>query len=94
MNLLTEIDGKQIPLDQCTYVLWGPCGCVFGMTMAGVHAEDSIVTENDAWRVFYGSPSMIRRARAAGERMEFMTFARAQVEAQPKFGKCPHEDSP
>jgi hypothetical protein len=87
-----EIDGRHVPLDKCDWVLWGPCGCPFGVTV-GALRDSSIVnaTEESAWKSFYDRKRDIERAQKRGEHMELMTHERwcAEVAGRMKT-RCAH----
>ena len=92
MNLLAEIDGIAVPLAKCDWVLWGPCGCPFGVTV-GATPTGSIVQpqEEDAWKAFYDYKREIVRARRDGCRVELMTHERYCAEVLPGMRTgCPH----
>jgi hypothetical protein len=90
-GVYAEIDGKQIPLISCDWVLWGSCGCPFGVSMAatahGVRAAD----EDAAWKSFYGNKRAIAKAAGRGQRVELMSHDRycAEVADRMKAG-CTH----
>lgn len=89
MNLLVELDGATVPLNRCDYVLWQPCGCPRGVTLAGA---GDVVTEDDAWREFFPRKRDRERAQRSGLRMELMTHERWRNEVSDLMRKgCPHQ---
>ena len=88
MILHAEIDGQMVPLRQCDWVKWAPCGCPVGLAVAG---EGYAVTEQDAWKEFYDRKRDADRARRAGYRIELVTHTRWGAEIMPLMtAPCPH----
>ena len=91
MNLSVEIDGQHVPLDDCSWVLWGKCGCPYGVTLAGTRGGCSIITEDDAWKEFFGRKRDRDKAKREGDRMELMTTARCRAEVLDRMKvRCGH----
>lgn len=87
MRLLTEIDGQAVPLDECDWVLWMPCGCAGGVTVARLS-----LTEEDAWKEFFDRKRDRDRKRRQGYRMELVTQERWKSEISESMRKeCPHK---
>jgi hypothetical protein len=87
-RLFAEIDGTPVPLDSCDWVLWGPCGCPFGLTVGRLSA-----TEEDAWRSLYGRKREIEKAKRSGEHLELMTHERWSREVADRMKvRCPHAE--
>lgn len=81
-----EINGHQVSLAVCDWVLWAPCGCPIGVTVAR-----SARTEDAAWRAFYDYKREIAVARQLGARMELMTHERWSAEVMARMkARCPH----
>jgi len=95
-RIVAEIDGKHVPLEECSWVMWGPCGCPWGVTMAGERGSYQVITEEDAWKQFYDRKRERDLARKCGTRMELMTFARWKAEVSERMQTvCTHgEDLP
>jgi hypothetical protein len=86
VNLLAEIDGQHVPIAKCDWVLWGACGCPYGVTVASY-----AVTEEAAWRSFFDRKRDIERAQRRGDRMELMTHERWGREVMERMmARCPH----
>jgi hypothetical protein len=86
-GLFTDIDGQTVPLADCDWVLFAPCGCPDGcMCASGSVAEDRI------WAEFYPRKRDRAAARSDGYRMVLMTPARWAAEVMPAMrdGNCPH----
>lgn len=87
MKLLVEIDGKTVPLDACDWVLWMPCGCPGGVTVARLSP-----TEGDAWKEFFDRKRDRERKQRQGYRMELVTHDRWKLEISELMrAECPHE---
>jgi len=89
MRLMVELDGATVPLDDCEYVLWNPCGCPRGVTIC----RYGVVSEEDAWRSFFPTKRERDRERKRGLRMELMTHERWVAEVMPlmRLRECPHQ---
>src|SRR5687768_6889803 len=79
MRLTVEIDGEQVPLNDCDWVLRKPCGCV--SAIQGASSLGSVfATEDDAWHQFYlfwhpvkqHRERAIAKGKAAGHSVELM----------------------
>jgi hypothetical protein len=87
-GLAAQIDGVYVPLDKCDWVLWGPCGCPFGVTVASYAPA-----EDDAWNAFYDCKREIAKAQRRGNRLELMTHERYSREVCPRMTvRCPHAE--
>ena len=85
-RLLAEIDGAVIPLDKCDWVLWAPCGCPCGVTLASYAP-----TEDDAWKTLYDYKREITKAQKQGCHLELMTHERWGREVMPAMqARCTH----
>ena len=83
---VVELDGKTVPLADCDWVEWAPCGCPVG-TAAG----RNVATEGDAWKDFYPREADRERAQKQGYRWELMTHDRWSAEvADLMIAGCPH----
>jgi hypothetical protein len=90
-GLSFEIGGRHVPVDDCSWVMWGPCGCPWGAALAGLHGGSRILTEDDAWREFYSLKRERERAQRDGVRMELMTFERWKAEVCDRMkARCGH----
>lgn len=86
MELFIELDGKMVPLAGCDWVLYAPCGCPIGCTVAAVaHTEDL------AWKSHYPLKRERAAHQSAGYRMELMTHERWGAEVMPAMlARCQH----
>jgi hypothetical protein len=92
---MVQINGENVPLDECDWVLTEPCGCAESIVLAVMRAR-TLATEADAWEYFYRADyrlkaereKRIRQDQAAGWRLGAMRRKDA-VAAITKA--CPHE---
>jgi len=85
-DLLVQLDGATVPLSSCDYVMWGLCGCPTGVASAG----DDIVTEDDAWKLFFHLKRDREKAKRI-RRLELMTHSRYCADVMPlMLAPCPH----
>src|SRR5581483_4991938 len=87
-----ELGGRQVPLRDCDWVLWAPCGCPAGVTVASTPDEGLVQdTEMAAWMAFYDDADEIIRAQRRGEHLELMTHERWSAEVADRMtGRCGH----
>jgi len=78
--LYAEVAGKIEPLSACDWVLWGPCGCPWGVTVARLAP-----TEEAAWKRFYDYKREIVSAQKKGCTLELMTHARWSAEVMDRM---------
>lgn len=92
MALMVELEGRTVPLNGCQYVLWEACGCPRGVSLASEHRPDPVITEDDAWRMFFDRKRDRERAQRNGLRIELMTHDRYSREVYPLMLQrtCPH----
>lgn len=93
MGLMVQLEGRTVPLNGCQYVLWEACGCPRGVTVASEGRPEPIVTEDDAWRMFFDYKRDRERAQRNGLRIELMTKDRWSREVMPLMmqANCPHK---
>lgn len=85
-QLAVQIGGKYVPLAECDWVLWGSCGCPFGVTVGR-----SAPTPGDAWKALFGRKREIARAQRQGQHLELMTHRRWCDEVAGRMkDRCPH----
>lgn len=92
MKLMVELEGRTVPLNGCQYVLWEACGCPRGVTVASEGPPEPVITEDDAWRMFFDRKRDRDRAQRDGLRIELMTKDRWSREVYPLMRRwdCPH----
>ena len=84
--LYAEIDGKHVSMAECDWVLWGSCGCPYGVTVARLS-----LTEDEAWKSFFDYKRDIARAQRRGDRLELMTHERYSREVCDRMRqRCTH----
>ena len=87
-TLAAQIDGEYVPLDKCDWVLWGECGCPFGVTLASYAP-----TEDDAWKALFEYKREITKAKRRGDHLELMTHERYSREVCDRMRvRCPHAE--
>ena len=90
-TIYAELDGKPVPLTNCDWVLWGACGCPFGVTVAATPHAVRAADEEAAWRCLYDRKRDIDRAKRQGYRVELMSHERYSREVCPRMTvRCPH----
>jgi hypothetical protein len=87
---IVKFGDQVVPIEECTWVQWAPCGCPSAVALAGHFCP----TEESAWRenTPHGTQREVDADKAAGYRIELMSSARCRSEVLPHMsGKCPHE---
>jgi hypothetical protein len=92
--LYAGIGGKLVPLADCDWALWKPCGCLSAVAVACLpQAGQMVATEEAAWKEFYDRAAQRKQAAKAGMRVELITHERWKRELMEPFGKpCPHKE--
>ncbi|ADD45882.1 hypothetical protein [Stackebrandtia nassauensis] len=88
-ELRVRIDGADVALGECEWVLWAPCGCPIGCALA---SEGNRATEELAWKGFYPNQRDIDDHKKSGFRLELMTRQHWSAEVYPLMLQhdCPH----
>lgn len=90
-----QVDGEQVPLDQCDWVLYSPCGCPEGVHLAATGQKVYAADEDAAWQSMFDTKRERDRAQRQGCRMELMTHERYRAEVAPMMtARCPHQPEP
>ena len=79
--LRVEVDGKTVPIDECNWAIYRPCGCLRGVLMA-----EGFPTEEGAWKQFFDKKKAREQARKQGVKIELVTHERWKAELSAKFG--------
>lgn len=79
---LVEIGGKQHPLDDCSWLMYAPCGCMSGISMM----RDDVMSEEQAWASFESNAEQRRRDQKVG----FRVVAGLRSAAKDLHDDCPH----
>lgn len=70
------INGERLPLHECDWVMFAPCGCAAGITVADLkdsrYQSAPIVTVDQAWEHMYDSRAERVRDQDLGFRFELM----------------------
>lgn len=95
-ELMVQINGRTVPLRDCEWVFYEPCGCPRGVMDASI-CDQPIYDEDAAFREFFDTgykrqtDAAVKRERERGVTAELMTVERYRVEVNPRLrGKCPH----
>lgn len=85
-ELFALIDGEHVSVNGCDWVLWGPCGCPWGVSVARYTPY-----EEAAWKAFYDRKRDRERVQRKGARLELMTHERWSREVMDKMKvRCTH----
>jgi hypothetical protein len=79
---LVEIDGKPHPIDDCSWLMFAPCGCMSGICMM----HEDTMSEEQAWVSFEPNAEQRRRDQKAG----FGVVAGLRTAVKDLGDKCPH----
>jgi hypothetical protein len=101
-TLLTVIGAKNVPLADCDWVLWSPCGCAQAVSVAQIPGV-TIADEDTAWANFSDLGGLEDEAldealeemaaqKAAGWRVELITHERCKAVLDGWGKPCPHGD--
>lgn len=87
----TKLNGGQVNLDMCDWVLTSPCGCVRGLTLAYSGPAHLIPTEEKAWKQFVSRKADREAAATQGCRMFLLDHDDLRaVPMEFLAGPCPH----
>ncbi|USY19690.1 hypothetical protein NE857_31425 [Nocardiopsis exhalans] len=91
MAILTATIGdRQVPLTDCDWVLWAPCGCPRGVCLAQV-GDTVLATEDRAHAEFTSRRRDRAREIREGYRIELVTHHHYRaVIASLMATRCPH----
>jgi len=82
-TVLFEIDGKPTPIDDCSWLMYAPCGCMTGISTV----RDGVMSLDEAWRQFEPNAEQRRRDEKAGFRVEVGLREAAKAISV----ECPHD---
>jgi len=89
-ELLVLIDEKPVPLHNCTWVEYAPCGCAVSVVMAAMaDGSRALPTEDDARRHLDPKKRDRDKAIRQGYRLELMTMDRYRADVDLTV-RCPH----
>ncbi|MGQ4340334.1 hypothetical protein ACN6LF_005203 [[Kitasatospora] papulosa] len=78
-GLMVQIDGQMVPLKDCTWSMWGSCGCLVAVSMA-VAGDRILATEEQAHKNHSPRKRDREREIRQGYRWELITMARYREE--------------
>lgn len=87
MSIFLEVDGQAVPLQDCSWYSYSPCGCCSGVMMAE-SGDDVYATEEQAWAHFEPNTALRKRDQSRGLRLEI--GLRREVQAKLVMD-CPHD---
>lgn len=97
--ILVKIGRKHVPLKECDWVVFKPCGCPTTVMLAQYDDSEALATESQAWDSLLDDlpPAKrrkeIERRLKAGFRMELVTHQRWKDEIVQNFVlQDPHEE--
>lgn len=89
-ELLVLIENKPVPLHDCAWVEYAPCGCAVSVVVAAMHdGSRALPTEDDARRNLDPKKRDRDKAIRQGYRLELMTMDRYRAEVDLAV-RCPH----
>ena len=89
-ELLILIDDKPVPLHDCAWVEYAPCGCAVSVVVAAMHdGTRALPTEEDARRHLEPNKRVRDKQVRQGYRLELMTMDRYRAEVDLAI-RCPH----
>lgn len=94
-RLLVELNDGVFPLEKCDWVMWAPCGCPSGVTVAsygsGAHLR-VLASEEDLWLDWYDTAKERRKAREQGFHPELVSHQDYVARISPLMqGPCKHD---
>ncbi|MBV2364284.1 hypothetical protein [Streptomonospora nanhaiensis] len=90
-ELAVMIDDTPVPLADCHWVMWAPCGCPVAVCTTTV-GEEVTATVDQAWARFYAMDAGAREDRQAGYTVSLVSRRRWDQEVSPRLGApCPHK---
>lgn len=87
-ELMVQIDGHMLPLSNCTWITYAPCGCPCG-ALTAAFGDEAFATEAQAWREHYPLKRERDKYQRQVYRMELMSWDRYRTEVD-LAAKCPH----
>ncbi|GAA1065285.1 hypothetical protein [Streptomyces asiaticus] len=87
-DLLVQIDDKTLPLTNCVWITWAPCGCPCG-ALTAAYEDDAHATEQQAWQEIYPLKRDRDKYQRQGYRLELMSWDRYRDEID-LAKRCPH----
>lgn len=85
---MVVIDDKTLPLTNCVWITWAPCGCPCG-ALTAAFGDEAFATEEQAWREKYPLKRERDRYQRQGYRLELMGWDRYCKDIDLAV-RCPH----
>lgn len=83
-----RIDGQTLPLADCVWAIWAPCGCPAG-ELAATCWDKTFATEQQAWAEIHPDHRERQQRQRQGYRLQLTS--RDQADAIDPMAPCPHE---
>ena len=87
-TLLVQINDQTLPLTECVWITWAPCGCPCG-ALTAAYGDTAHATEEQALNAIYETKRERTKYVKQGYRVELMGWDRYRAEID-LTGKCPH----
>ena len=85
-RIMVEIKGQAVPLSECDWIMYRPCGCTCGVLLAYMHEEGApIYSEELAWKDWEPKKRDRDKRKAAGYRLELVTHKDYVARICPTF---------
>lgn len=93
MTIYLEVDGQPVPVEQCFWMQFSPCGCASGVAVADLRGAP-LITEDLARIEFTRTNTKleVERDKAAGYTMKLVTRQQYRDTYMEQIkGSCPHD---
>ncbi|MFJ2676340.1 hypothetical protein [Streptomyces sp. NPDC087525] len=87
-ELMVQIDGQTVPLGNCVWITWAPCGCPCGVLNAAF-GDEVFATEEQAWREKFPTKRERDKYQRQGYHLELMGWDRYRRDID-LAARCPH----
>lgn len=87
-DLKVDIDGQTLPLTNCVWITWAPCGCPCG-ALTAAFGDEAFATEEQAWREKFPTKRERDKYQRQGYRIELMGWDRYRKDIN-LAARCPH----
>ncbi|MFF2940851.1 hypothetical protein ACFVSQ_13510 [Streptomyces niveus] len=87
-DLMVRIGKETLPLTNCVWITWAPCGCPCG-ALTAAYGNEAHATEEQAWQEQYPLKRERAKYQRQGYRLELMGWPRYRAEID-LAARCPH----
>ncbi|WP_030917475.1 hypothetical protein [Streptomyces sp. NRRL B-24720] len=88
-ELMVQIDDQTVPLTNCVWITWAPCGCPCG-ALTAAYGDTAHATESQALAEIWPTKRERTKYTRQGYRVELMGWDRYRADVD-LAAKCPHE---